>query len=55
MAKRTESLLARLQRIWSSNAKTKPGHERTAEGKEVPTPTAGDFFSNLEKVSKPEK
>lgn len=53
--KRKETLLARLQRVWSSKAKTQPGHERTAEGKEVPTPTAGDFYSNLEKVSKPEK
>lgn len=54
MAKR-DSLLTRLRRVWSSKAKTKPGHERTAEGKEVPTPTAGEFFSNLEKVSKPDK
>lgn len=27
------------------------GHERTAEGLDVPTPTRDDFFSNLEKVS----
>jgi hypothetical protein len=33
----------------------KPGHERTAEGLEVPTPTQGAFFSNLEKASKPKK
>jgi hypothetical protein len=32
-----------------------PGHDRTAEGKEVPTPTRDDFFGNLERVSKPEK
>jgi hypothetical protein len=31
------------------------GKERTAEGKEVPTPKRGDFLSNLEKVSKPSK
>ena len=31
----------------------KPGHERTAEGKSVPTPKRGDFLSNLEKASKP--
>lgn len=30
------------------------GHEYTAEGKKVPTPTKGDFFSNLEKASKPD-
>jgi hypothetical protein len=32
-----------------------PGHERTAEGKEVPTPKRRDFLSNLEKASKPNK
>lgn len=31
------------------------GHERTAEGLDVPTPTRGEFFSNLEKVTKPER
>lgn len=31
------------------------GKERTAEGLSVDTPEAGDFFSNLEKVSKPKK
>jgi hypothetical protein len=30
------------------------GHERTAEGQQVETPTRGDFFGNLEKASKPE-
>lgn len=30
------------------------GHERTAEGLNVETPKADDFFGNLEKVSKPE-
>jgi hypothetical protein len=33
----------------------KEGHERTAEGKEVPTPTRGDFLGNLEKASRPEQ
>jgi hypothetical protein len=33
----------------------KEGNERTSEGLSVETPTEGDFFSNLEKVSKPEK
>lgn len=32
-----------------------PGHSRTAEGEEVPNPSRSEFFSNLEKVSKPEK
>jgi hypothetical protein len=31
-----------------------PGHERTAEGQEVPTPKRRDFLGNLEKVSKPD-
>jgi hypothetical protein len=30
------------------------GHERTAEGKEVPTPKRRDFLGNLEKASKPD-
>lgn len=33
----------------------KPGHEKTAEGKEVPVPKRRDFFGNLEKISKPGK
>ena len=35
------------------DAPAEPGHERTAEGEEVETPTRGDFFGNLEKISKP--
>jgi hypothetical protein len=31
----------------------RPGHEHTAEGKEVETPTREGFFSNLEKASRP--
>jgi hypothetical protein len=30
----------------------KKDHERTAEGKEVPTPKRGDFFGNLDKAAK---
>ena len=33
----------------------KEGHERTAEGLSVETPTRDDFFGNLAKVSQPEK
>jgi hypothetical protein len=33
----------------------KPGHEKTAEGKEVPTPSRRDFFGNLEKLGQPDK
>ena len=32
-----------------------PGHDRTAEGETVPTPTREVFLGNLEKVSKPER
>jgi hypothetical protein len=31
------------------------GHEFSADGKEMRTPTRGEFFGALEKVSKPEK
>jgi hypothetical protein len=31
------------------------GTELTAEGLEIPTPTRGQFFSDLEKVSRPSK
>ena len=31
----------------------KPGYEVSADGKEVRTPTAGEFFRNLHKASKP--
>lgn len=31
------------------------GHERTAEGIEVETPKWGDFFGNLDKISKPDR
>ena len=33
----------------------KEGHERTAEGLSVETPSRDAFFSNLEKVAKPDK
>lgn len=33
----------------------KEGKERTSEGLSVETPSEGDFFSNLEKASKPDK
>jgi len=34
---------------------SKPGHERTAEGLEVPIPSESDFFANLRKASKPDE
>lgn len=33
----------------------KEGHERTAEGLSVETPSRGDFFGNLDKISKPDQ
>jgi hypothetical protein len=30
------------------------GHERTAEGEDVETPSRDDFFGNLEKASRPD-
>lgn len=56
MDKRREDLRTRLERVWKRRGPLpKPGHERTAEGKETRTPTAGEFYGNLEKVSKSEK
>lgn len=54
MAKR-DKLRDRLERVWRSGTKTEPGHERTAEGKQVRTPSRDEFFSNLEKAGKPRK
>lgn len=44
------------EQIERENAEETPleGKERTSEGLEVSTPTRGDFFGNLEKVSRPE-
>ncbi len=36
------------------NEPATPGHERTAEGMEVETPTRREFFGNLEQVSRPD-
>jgi hypothetical protein len=38
------------------NAEKPPaeGHSRTAEGLEVPNPSRGQFFGDLEKASKPD-
>ena len=33
---------------------SKPGHERTAEGEEVETPSREEFFGNLEQVARPD-
>lgn len=33
----------------------KEGHERTAEGLSVETPTRGEFFGNLDKIARDER
>lgn len=33
----------------------KPGHEKTAEGMEVPVPLKRELLANLEKLAKPSK
>jgi len=37
------------------NEPAAPGHERTAEGMEVETPTRANFFGNLRKVALPKR
>ena len=34
---------------------TKPGHTRTAEGEEVPTPERRELFDNLRRLGEPKK
>lgn len=50
MPKTPEELRAEIEA--QNEQPVKEGHERTAEGLSVETPSRGDFFSNLEKVSK---
>ncbi len=55
MATDKPSLRERLERVWSERKlPPKRGHELSADGKEVRTPSAGEFFGNLDKASKPE-
>lgn len=42
------------QREAPNKQPAKERNERTSEGVSVPTHTEGDFFSNLEKASKPQ-
>jgi hypothetical protein len=53
MPKDPQELRDEIERAQGEPAKE--GHERTAEGKEMPTPKREDFLSNLEKVSRPGK
>lgn len=47
-----ESLLDRLRRARRKRRlPVKEGHEVSAEGKEMRTPSRGEFFGNLEKMS----
>jgi hypothetical protein len=34
------------------NEPAAPGHERTAEGMETPTPSGSEFFGNLRKIAR---
>jgi hypothetical protein len=52
MPKTPEQIKAELEAQQDQPAR--PGHDRTAEGLSVPTPSRDDFFGNLAKVSKPE-
>ena len=53
-AKKQPSLLDRITRARKARKlPPKDGYEVTAEGKEVRTPTAGEFLGNLEKASTP--
>jgi hypothetical protein len=55
-AKRQDTLKERLARARKARKlPAKAGHEVSADGKEVRTPTAGEFFGNLGKASKPQK
>ncbi len=46
-----------LLKVLKKRNKDRPadGHSMTAEGQKVANPTRGEFFSNLEKASGPEK
>lgn len=52
-AKKQDNLLERLLRA-RKNRKLdpKPGYEVSADGREVRTPTAGEFLGNLDKASR---
>lgn len=55
-AKKQPSLLDRITRARKARMlPPKEGYEVTAEGKEVRTPTAGEFLGNLEKISRTEE
>jgi hypothetical protein len=55
-AKKQDTLRARLSKARRRRKLTpKPGHEVSADGKEVRTPTAGEFFGNLDKLGQPDK
>ena len=54
-AKKQDTLNDRIRKAQKGKKlKPQPGHEVSADGKEVRTPSAGEFFRNLGKVSKPD-
>lgn len=53
MPKTPKQLLDQLKR--RNKGRPADGHSMTAEGMKAENPSRGEFFSNLEKVSKPER
>lgn len=56
MAEKKRTLRERLERARRDRKlPAKDGYEVSADGKEVRTPTAGEFLGNLEKASRPDE
>jgi hypothetical protein len=55
-AKKQPSLIERFEKVLRDRKlPPKVGNEVSVDGKEVRTPSAGEFFGNLEKASEPER
>lgn len=52
--KTPSELMEQIERQQDEPEPAAEGNERTAEGEEVRTPERGEFFSNLEKTSRPQ-
>lgn len=56
MSKKKQSLQERIKQAREERKlESREGHEISADGKELRTPTPEEFFGALERVSKPEK
>lgn len=54
-AKKPDTLRERLARARKGRKlRPKEGYEVSADGRDVRTPTAGEFFKNLDKASEPQ-